>query len=491
MLEVLLYVLGILIIFVGLIVSIGLHEVGHLVPAKLFGVKVTQYMVGFGKTLFSWRKGETEYGVKMIPLGGYIAMIGMYPPHKPGEVPRASTTGFLNTVVQEGAPARPVAGDPGTATLTSGPVDPDPAPGEPGGMDEPGARPGIGGLVDDARLASGETIAAGEEHRTFYSLSVWKKVVVMLGGPFMNLILAFVCFAIVLVGFGAPQNTTTLGAVNECLVSASSDATECTADAPAAPAAAAGLRPGDTVLAINGTRITGWDQLRGIVSDSPGQDLRFEIERDGATETVSVVPAANERAVVDAEGVAVEDDAGRIVTESVGMIGATPTAELVRQPITEVPVMVGDAAGRMVNVIIQLPQRMVGVWNAAFGSAERDPNGPLSVVGVGRIAGEVVSTDQVPVAERVQFVVGLLGNVNIALFIFNLVPLMPLDGGHVAGAVYEGLKRMWARLRRKPDPGPVDTAKMVPITFAVVVVLGAMTLLLIYADIVKPVSIFG
>ena len=153
--------------------------------------------------------------------------------------------------------------------------------------------------------------------------------------------------------------------------------------------------------------------------------------------------------------------------------------------------MVGDAAGRMVNVIIQLPQRMVGVWNAAFGSAERDPNGPLSVVGVGRIAGEVVSTDQVPVAERVQFVVGLLGNVNIALFIFNLVPLMPLDGGHVAGAVYEGLKRMWARLRRKPDPGPVDTAKMVPVTFAVVVVLGAMTLLLIYADIVKPVSIFG
>ena len=153
--------------------------------------------------------------------------------------------------------------------------------------------------------------------------------------------------------------------------------------------------------------------------------------------------------------------------------------------------MVGDAAGRMVNVIIQMPQRMVDVWNAAFGDEERDPNGPLSVVGVGRIAGEVVSTDQVPVADRVSFVVGLLGNVNIALFIFNLVPLMPLDGGHVAGALYEGLKRMWAKLRRKPDPGPVDTAKMVPVTFAVVVVLGAMTLLLIYADIVKPVSIFG
>ena len=142
MIDVLLYLLGILIILVGLAVSIGLHEIGHLVPAKLFGVKVTQYMIGFGKTIWSRRTGETEYGVKMLPLGGYIAMTGMYPPGKTGRA-RESTTGFLNTMVQEG------------------------------------------------REASAETIAVGEEGRTFYALPVWKKIVIMLGGPFMNLCLLY------------------------------------------------------------------------------------------------------------------------------------------------------------------------------------------------------------------------------------------------------------------------------------------------------------
>ena len=153
MTEVLLYVLGVLILLVGLAVSIGLHEVGHLLPAKLFGVKVTQYMIGFGKTLWSKRKGETEYGLKLIPLGGYVAMTGMFPPAKPGEKARDASTGFLDSMAQ------------------------------------------------DAREASAETIDEGEDRRTFYRLPVWKKIIIMLGGPFMNLVLAFVFFGIVLMGF--------------------------------------------------------------------------------------------------------------------------------------------------------------------------------------------------------------------------------------------------------------------------------------------------
>lgn len=446
MTELLLYLLGIVIVVVGLAVSIGLHEIGHLVPAKLFGVKVTQYMVGFGKTLWSTRRGETEYGVKAIPLGGYVAMIGMYPPAKPGAEPRESTTGFLNTMVQEG------------------------------------------------REASAETIGRDDD-RAFYRLPIWKKIVIMLGGPFMNLVLAFVFFGIVLVGFGLPQYTTAVSAVSECLIPATSDATSCAADDPAAPGAEAGLLPGDRITAIDGTAMTDWQQIRDTVSAAPGRPLTMSIERTGADgavsqQTLTVTPAENQRLVTDADGQPVRGADGEPLIETVGMIGISPGSEVVPQPVTAVPAFVGDNVAQVTGIILHLPQRMVDVWNAAFGPEERGSDGPISVVGVGRLAGEIVSMDQAPVAAKAQTMFGLLGSLNVALFVFNLVPLMPLDGGHVAGALYEGLKRGWARLRRRPDPGPIDTAKMVPVTFAVVVVLGAMSLLLIYADIVKPVA-FG
>ncbi|UOQ56165.1 site-2 protease family protein [Leucobacter allii] len=488
MTEVLLYILGILIVVVGLAVSIGLHEIGHLVPAKLFGVKVTQYMVGFGKTIWSRRTGETEYGVKLIPLGGYVAMIGMYPPQKPGEAARASTTGFFNSVLDEGttavkSAARGAAGgrlDEEIERIGDGPA-PRPADGE--------APRGLAGIVDDARLASAETIG-DDDARTFYRLPVWKKIVVMLGGPFMNLLLAGVFFTIVLVGFGLPQNSTTLGQLSECLRPASSSATDCGADAPAAPAAAAGLLPGDRIVAVDGDAIADWDAFRAAVAQSPGRALDVVIERDGAERSVELTPVANERLVTDADGEIVTGADGEPLTETVGMVGATPATETVPQPISAVPAYVGENISNVAGVIVGLPQRMVDIWNAAFGAEERDPNGPISVVGVGRLAGEVASLDA-PVAAKAQTMFGLLGSLNVALFVFNLVPLMPLDGGHVVGALYEGLKRGIARLRGKRDPGPVDTAKMVPVTLAVSLVLGAMTVLLVYADIVKPVSLFG
>ena len=456
--PVLLYILGVLIIVVGLVVSIGLHEVGHLVPAKLFGVRVTQYMIGFGRTIWSRKKGETEYGVKMIPLGGYISMIGMFPPTAPGEEARESSTGFVQQLAAAPRPARR-------------------------------ARY-FDTLVQDAREASAETIGAGDEDRTFYRLPVWKRVVVMLGGPFMNLVLSVVLFAVLLMGIGIAQSTTTIGAVSQCALPSTADRTTCESGDPLAPGAAAGIEAGDRLVSIDGTAISSWEESTDIIRDSAGETLSVVVERDGEEVTLSLVPLLTERYVYDANGQEVEEN-GEPVVQEVGFVGISPTSELVRQPATAVLPAVGNAIGSVVDVILHLPQRLVDTAVAAFGPGERDPNGPMSVVGVGRIAGEVAALDEIPVASKASAMIGILASLNAMLFVFNLVPLLPLDGGHILTALYEAVRRGFAKLRRKPDPGPVDSAKLMPLTFGVVIVLGAMSLLLIYADIVKPIDLFG
>ncbi|WP_430646118.1 M50 family metallopeptidase [Agromyces sp. GXS1127] len=438
--SVLLFVIGVAIIVVGLAVSIGLHEIGHLVPAKLFGVKVTQYMIGFGPTVWSKRKGETEYGVKAIPLGGYIAMIGMFPPGRDGHA-KEDSTGFFRSLVQ------------------------------------------------DARDSSAESITPGDEHRAFYRLPVWKRIIVMFGGPFMNLVLAIVLFGVLLMGFGVSQPSTTIGSVSECALPATSERQTCEAGDPAAPGAEAGVQPGDTIVAIEGEPIETWNESTAIIREHPGDEIAVVVLRDGEEVTLAVTPLLTERYVVDEQGQVVTDAAGEPLTDEVGFVGIGPATETVRQPVTAVLPMVGENVQAVAGIIVNLPQRLVDVANAAFGPEERDPNGPISVVGVGRIAGEITSLDEVPVASRAAGLVGILASLNVALFVFNLIPLLPLDGGHIAGALWEAIRRGWAKLRNRPDPGPVDLAKLMPLTFAMVIVLGGMSALLIYADIVKPISV--
>ncbi|MGL4339004.1 MAG: M50 family metallopeptidase [Rhodoglobus sp.] len=449
--TVLLYALGILIVVVGLAVSIGLHELGHLVPAKRFGVRVSQYMIGFGPTIFSRRRGETEYGVKAIPLGGYISMAGMFPPARSGAQARTATTGIFQALVQ------------------------------------------------DARTTSADTLVqvdgdAGEqnrsdERRAFYNLPVYKRIIIMLGGPVMNLVIAVVLYALLLCGFGLAQPSTTIGSVSQCVLPASSQQQECRSGDEQAPGLAAGLKPGDRIVTMNGEKIRSWAQATSIIRASPSDDLTIVVDRDGSSLTLTASPLLTERYVYDPQGVIVKDADGAAQTEKVGFLGIGPATEVVQQPVTAVLPAVGDNISRVVHLILNLPQRMIDVVNAAFGPDERDPNGPISVVGVGRIAGEITSLNTVPIMERASALVGLIASLNVALFVFNLIPLMPLDGGHVAGAVFEGIRRFVAKLFRRPDPGPLDTAKFIPLTLVVVVILGAMSALLIYADIVKPISI--
>lgn len=433
--------LGIVLVLIGIALSIALHEIGHLVPAKLFGVRVSQYMIGFGPTLFSRKKGETEYGVKAVPLGGYISMAGMYPPPRSGGKARQASTGFFQTLVQ------------------------------------------------DARDANADTITEGHEDRVFFKLPVYKRVIIMLGGPAMNLIIAIVLFAIVLSGIGSLGASTTVASVSACVIPANATSQKCAPSDPIAPGATAGIKPGDTIVSINGEKITSWDQETSIIRKSANTPLVIDVKRGGSTVSLNATPIAAERAVLDSRGAAKKNAAGEYVTESVGFLGIGPTSELQTQPLSTVLPAVGGVIAADVQLIGNLPAKLVGVAQAAFSSAPRDKNGPMSIVGAGRIAGQVSAATAIPLTVRFSYLLSILASLNIALFAFNLIPLLPLDGGHVAGALWEGLRRAFAKMLRRRDPGPVDTAKLVPLTFAVVIVLGAMTLLLVYADIVKPVSI--
>ncbi|TAM67631.1 MAG: PDZ domain-containing protein [Microbacteriaceae bacterium] len=439
--SVLLFVLGVVIFVIGLAVSIALHELGHLSFAKLFGVKVTQYMIGFGKTLFSFRRGETEYGVKAIPLGGYIAMIGMFPPKHPGEKARNASTGFYNQIVQ------------------------------------------------DARTASAETVADGEDGRAFYRLAPWKRIIVMFAGPFMNLVIAVVLFGVIVTGIGVQQYSTTVSTVSQCVLPATSARHICKASDPPSPAAAAGIRTGDTIVSFGGTPVTSWSQMSALIKAAPSKTSVLVVDRNGKRVTLEVTPTPSVQYVYDSQGDVTKNAAGQTITRDVGVVGISPGTELVQQPIGTAFTAAGDNIAAVTKIVIDLPQRMVGVWNAAFGPAQRAADSPVGIVGVGRLAGDIASSNVIPVVGKVQTMLSLLASLNIALFVMNMIPLLPLDGGHILGAVWEWIKRAWAKVLRRREPHPVDMARWMPVTFVVVVVLGAMSVLLAYADIVKPITL--
>lgn len=443
--------IGIVLFVLGLLFSIAWHELGHLAFAKLFNIRCTQYMVGVGKTLWSRNWGETEYGIKAVPIAGYVRMVGMIPPAKQSN---------------DTSPKR---------------------------MSRWRA------MIEDAREAHFVEVEPGDEDRMFYQRKPWKRILVMVGGPAMNLILALVLFASVLMGIGIQQESTTVGVVNECVVAADEPQEECPEDAEPTPAAEAGMQPGDEIVAINGTAVPEWQRLQDVTRDASGP-ATIEILRDGQMRDLDVHITRNEVAVQDEDGVPVErtdadgepltDEQGRtlVETEEGGFIGIQPAYERTPLSAGETAEHMADTAYQVGEHVILLPTKVPDLWNATFAGAERQPDSPVGVVGASRIGGEILTLDM-PIVDRGAIMLMMLATVNLFLFALNMLPLLPLDGGHIFGAMWESIRRAVARLFGRGDPGPFDTAKLMPMAYVVILAFVGLSVLLLIADIVNPVRL--
>ncbi|MEZ7905324.1 MAG: site-2 protease family protein, partial [Aquiluna sp.] len=366
MIDILLYAAGIVIVLIGIALSIGLHEIGHLIPAKIFGIRVNQYMIGFGPTVKSWTRGDTEYGIKAIPLGGYILMTGMYPPES-----KAYRGPFAS-------------------------------------------------WIRDARQQVRQGIEPSDEDRQFYKLSAPKKLTIMLGGPLMNLILGMLLILLALSGVGTMQSTMSVSKVYECIEADS--AGNCPSGAPVSPAIAAGLLPGDIVTQVNGTPVLNWNEVIAGLSKNQTSQSMLGVVRDGANISLAITPSFIETQVFLESGAAALDAAGNKVTELRPILGIQLGSEMTPLSIEESVGFSLAATGGMLAFVADLPQQVYKVAASTFGSTDRDPNGAVSILGVGQLAGELTAAD-ISVAAKLASLLLLIGSLNLALFVFNLIPL--------------------------------------------------------------------
>jgi membrane-associated protease RseP (regulator of RpoE activity) len=429
--------IGVILFALGLLLSIAWHEAGHLAFAKLFKVRTTQYMVGFGKTIFSRKRGETEYGIKAIPLGGYIRMVGMVPPGKDGRQ-KITSTAF-----------------------------------GPWGM--------VRQLIEDSREGDRSQVLVTDDGRQFYQLHPLKRIVIMFAGPLQNLIFAVILFGIIVLGVGLPTAVPKVDAVSQCVLPATSTSQTCPANYTPTPAAAAGLKPGDVITSFAGQQITSWDQMRDLIRQAAGQTVPLTYTRNGVAATVSVPIVENQLAVTDAQGNVVGTTTG-------GFLGIIAASEYRTQSVGQAFVLTGQFIGNAAHAVVSIPSRIPALWDAIFSGAKRDQNSPVGIVGAGRISGEILASDTTA-KDKLLLFLQLLAGFNMSLFLLNMLPLLPLDGGHILGAIIEWVRRGWAKVRRKADPGPFDVAKLMPVAYVVALLFIALSVLTFVADVVNPVTL--
>ena len=391
--------LGIILFIVAILLVVMIHEAGHLIVAKIFGFKATKFFVGFGPPLWSFKKGETEYGIAAIPAGGFVKIVGMNPY---------------------------------------------------------------------------EEVAPEDEPRSYPNKPAWQRALVLVAGSATHWVVAFVILVITTMTIGFPTNQGT----NEVAL------VEGRIEGNLAPAAEAGLKPGDVIVEIDGQPTEDWNDTRAAIrSTAPGETMQLVVQRDGERMELD---ARLGTAVFSEEGDLLEyAPPGEDVTadlpsgaESVGFLGVQPEPEFKTEGLlgamnTSGGIVV-DVTARSFRGIGQVFTMVFGgeLWDALQGEGERQVDeGPLGLVGAGRIAGESVQSGQF-----LNFV-GLIVGFTIFVGLMNLLPLPPLDGGHLAVVAWE-----------KVTGNKVDIRKLIPVAAAVIGFFVILFIAVLYLDLARPVK---
>ncbi|GAA3006018.1 M50 family metallopeptidase [Actinokineospora diospyrosa] len=400
------WLLGLVLFALGICASVALHEAGHMLTAKAFGMRVRRYFIGFGPTLFSFRRGETEYGLKAIPAGGFCEIAGMT---------------ALDQVTPEESP------------------------------------------------------------RAMWRFATWKRVVVLAAGSITHFILGFIILYLMAVTMGLP-NTTDRPLIGSTSCAAPTQdpktlkITECTPADPS-PAVAAGMLPGDEIISVNGRAVDSFTQLVGTIRDLRGQST-FVVERDGERRTLTVDVATVKRAAVTAKPGTDNQ------VNDVGAIGVGKGSYFqygAASGFSGTVVFTGEMFAATWEGLMRFPEKIPAVIRAIGG--EDDPERPVSVVGA-----SIIGADAAEKGVWEIFVL-MLAMLNFFVGVFNLLPLLPLDGGHIAITLYERVRDLLRKARGKAPAGPVDYNRLAGVTMVLVIIGGAIVLLTVTADIVNPIRL--
>jgi len=392
-------IIGILAFAVALLVSVMIHEAGHYLTAKKFGMKVTEFFVGFGKKIWSVTKGETEFGLKAIPAGGYCKIVGMTPR---------------------------------------------------------------------------EELSPADADRAFIKASVPQRLIVLGAGSFLHFVIGFVLLIVLFASVGITSLTNQVERVSECIPQTANEV--CSAKSVPSPAKNAGIIAGDKIVKVNGLSYQEWSEVVEVIRSSAGKQLDITIDRNGILINILVTPASRE---LDGKEIGVLG-----VVNQVGTITYGPLTAIAKGGSFTI-----DILQNSVTALISLPSKIPDLVNQTFGNQERDPEGLVGVVGVARVSGETAETKALTTREKIATFILIIASLNIFVGMFNLLPLLPLDGGHMAVAIADGVRNTRAKAKGLAKPAPFDVERLTPITMVVFVVMASLSLLLLTADILNPIRL--